>query len=139
MPRPSQMELGGSESSLTSPLGSLQSSPLGSSPLPPLTSSSHPNGTEQAVFPSTVPHSWLCDGTLLCLHDPVREDNMAAFQHQWRRGAVRDGATSHETTSLPLPLPPLPSLPPSVASVSSWCRQTVDLRDVDATVLWSRF
>ncbi|XP_071947193.1 probable JmjC domain-containing histone demethylation protein 2C isoform X2 [Antedon mediterranea] len=36
-------------------------------------------------FPD-VPHSWLCDGRLLRLHDPRHKGNLRIFQEQWRRG-----------------------------------------------------
>lgn len=34
----------------------------------------------------TVPHSWLCDGKLLRLHDPTHPGNYKIFQDQWKRG-----------------------------------------------------
>lgn len=33
-----------------------------------------------------LPHSWLCGGRLLRLHDPAHEDNLYLFQEQWKRG-----------------------------------------------------
>lgn len=33
-----------------------------------------------------VPHSWLCEGKLLQLHNPMLEGNIAPFQEQWKRG-----------------------------------------------------
>ncbi|KAH6947679.1 hypothetical protein HPB50_020720 [Hyalomma asiaticum] len=33
-----------------------------------------------------VPHSWLCDGKLLVLHDPRNKHNLTLFQEQWKRG-----------------------------------------------------
>ena len=88
---PSQVDSGGCDSSLASPIGPLHPSPLDSSPRPlPSSSSSSTtsNGREEVVFPTDVAHSWLCNNTLLCLHDAYQPDNMAAFQHQWRRGRV---------------------------------------------------
>lgn len=37
------------------------------------------------LYPDT-PHSWLCDGKLLRLHDPMHPKNCQLFQEQWRRG-----------------------------------------------------
>ena len=115
-PLPSQMEPGGSESSLASPLGSLQSSPLDSSPLTLPTSCA--NGREDTMFPASVPHSWLCDGTLLCLHDASREDNMAAFQHQWRRGLVLTHSLTHSLTH---PLTHTPTHPLTHSLTHTFC------------------
>lgn len=36
-------------------------------------------------FPD-IPHSWLCDGKLLRLHDPRNKDNYKMFCNPWRRG-----------------------------------------------------
>lgn len=33
-----------------------------------------------------VPHSWLCDGRLLRLHDPRAPGNMKAFESRWKKG-----------------------------------------------------
>ena len=54
---------------------------------------------EQAVSPSLdlpdanafdgVPHSWLCDGRLLRLHDPRAPGNLKAFECRWKMGEVR--------------------------------------------------
>ncbi|KAJ8684049.1 hypothetical protein QAD02_019841 [Eretmocerus hayati] len=38
-----------------------------------------------SLYPK-VPHSWLCDGKLLRLHDPHDNNNYRIFQDQWRRG-----------------------------------------------------
>lgn len=35
-----------------------------------------------------VPHSWLCDGRLLRLHDPRAPGNMKAFESRWKKGEV---------------------------------------------------
>ncbi|XP_075732441.1 lysine-specific demethylase 3 isoform X2 [Rhipicephalus microplus] len=37
------------------------------------------------LYPN-VPHSWLCDGKLLVLHDPRNKHNLTIFQEQWKRG-----------------------------------------------------
>uniref|UniRef100_T1IIC8 [histone H3]-dimethyl-L-lysine(9) demethylase n=1 Tax=Strigamia maritima TaxID=126957 RepID=T1IIC8_STRMM len=37
------------------------------------------------LFPN-VPHSWLCEGRLLRLHDPIHKNNLNLFQEQWKRG-----------------------------------------------------
>lgn len=37
------------------------------------------------LYPDT-PHSWLCDGKLLRLHDPTNENNYKMFLEQWKRG-----------------------------------------------------
>lgn len=42
--------------------------------------------TESRLLYPHVPHSWLCDGKLLHLHDPQHENNVAIFQDQWKRG-----------------------------------------------------
>lgn len=39
----------------------------------------------KSVYPDT-PHSWLCDGKLLRLHDPLNPNNLQMFQEQWSRG-----------------------------------------------------
>ncbi|ESO96842.1 hypothetical protein LOTGIDRAFT_214375 [Lottia gigantea] len=44
------------------------------------------NLTETSVLYPDVPHSWLCDGKLLRLHDPQHKGNLKIFQDQWRRG-----------------------------------------------------
>lgn len=36
------------------------------------------------LYPDT-PHSWLCDGKLLRLHDPMNPNNYKMFQEQWTR------------------------------------------------------
>uniref|UniRef100_T1J383 [histone H3]-dimethyl-L-lysine(9) demethylase n=1 Tax=Strigamia maritima TaxID=126957 RepID=T1J383_STRMM len=33
-----------------------------------------------------IPHSWLCDGHLLCLHEPQNPQNVRLFQEMWERG-----------------------------------------------------
>ena len=35
-----------------------------------------------------VPHSWLCDGRLLRLHDPRAPGNIKAFESRWKKGEV---------------------------------------------------
>jgi hypothetical protein len=45
--------------------------------------------TETSVLYPDVPHSWLCDGRLLRLHDPRHSGNLEIFQQQWKRGQVR--------------------------------------------------
>ncbi|XP_022094436.1 probable JmjC domain-containing histone demethylation protein 2C isoform X2 [Acanthaster planci] len=42
--------------------------------------------TESSVEYPDVPHSWLCDGRLLRLHDASHKGNLRIFQEQWRRG-----------------------------------------------------
>ncbi|XP_066252444.1 lysine-specific demethylase 3B [Euwallacea similis] len=42
--------------------------------------------TESKIMYPNVPHSWLCDGKLLRLSDPLCKDNMKIFQDQWKRG-----------------------------------------------------
>ncbi|XP_076470563.1 lysine-specific demethylase 3A-like isoform X2 [Babylonia areolata] len=42
--------------------------------------------TETSVLYPDVPHSWLCDGRLLRLHDPHHKGNLKIFQEQWKRG-----------------------------------------------------
>ncbi|XP_025094129.1 probable JmjC domain-containing histone demethylation protein 2C isoform X4 [Pomacea canaliculata] len=42
--------------------------------------------TETSVLYPDVPHSWLCDGRLLRLHDPRHKGNLKIFQEQWKRG-----------------------------------------------------
>ncbi|XP_041368314.1 lysine-specific demethylase 3B-like isoform X2 [Gigantopelta aegis] len=44
------------------------------------------NLTETSVMYPDVPHSWLCDGRLLRLHDSRHKGNLKIFQEQWRRG-----------------------------------------------------
>lgn len=43
---------------------------------------------ESSVMYPDVPHSWLCDGRLLRLHDPSHAGNLRIFQEQWRKGEV---------------------------------------------------
>lgn len=38
--------------------------------------------------PEAVPHSWLCDGRLLRLHDPRHPGNLKAFEARWKKGEV---------------------------------------------------
>ena len=45
--------------------------------------------TESSVEYPDVPHSWLCDGRLLRLHDSAHKGNFKIFQEQWRRGVSR--------------------------------------------------
>lgn len=35
-------------------------------------------------------HSWLCDGRLLCLHDPSNKNNWKIFRECWKQGQVGD-------------------------------------------------
>ncbi|KAI8480842.1 Lysine-specific demethylase 3B [Branchiostoma belcheri] len=42
--------------------------------------------TETSVWFPDVPHSWLCEGRLLRLHDPKNPNNLKLFQEQWKRG-----------------------------------------------------
>ncbi|VDI29098.1 Hypothetical predicted protein [Mytilus galloprovincialis] len=42
--------------------------------------------TETSVLYPDVPHSWLCDGRLLRLHDARHKGNIKIFQEQWKRG-----------------------------------------------------
>ncbi|XP_078589368.1 putative JmjC domain-containing histone demethylation protein 2C isoform X1 [Branchiostoma floridae x Branchiostoma japonicum] len=42
--------------------------------------------TETSVWFPDVPHSWLCEGRLLRLHDPKNSNNLKLFQEQWKRG-----------------------------------------------------
>ena len=42
--------------------------------------------TETSVLYPDVPHSWLCDGRLLRLHDAHHKGNLQIFQEQWKRG-----------------------------------------------------
>ncbi|BFZ02439.1 hypothetical protein BsWGS_05478 [Bradybaena similaris] len=44
------------------------------------------NLTETSVLYPDVPHSWLCDGRLLRLHDGHHKGNLQIFQEQWKRG-----------------------------------------------------
>ena len=37
------------------------------------------------MYPDT-PHSWLCDGKLLRLYEPMNPNNLVMFQDQWSRG-----------------------------------------------------
>ena len=48
------------------------------------------NGTDdhQELRPVTAPHMWLCNRTLLCLLDPVHQDNLSTFQDRWKNGQV---------------------------------------------------
>ncbi|XP_075722295.1 lysine-specific demethylase 3 [Rhipicephalus microplus] len=41
---------------------------------------------ETSLLYPNVPHSWLCDGKLLVLHDPRNKHNLTIFQEQWKRG-----------------------------------------------------
>ncbi|GFO44738.1 lysine-specific demethylase 3 [Plakobranchus ocellatus] len=42
--------------------------------------------TETSVLYPDVPHTWLCDGRLLRLHDAHHKGNLKIFQEQWKRG-----------------------------------------------------
>ncbi|KAL4231689.1 Lysine-specific demethylase 3B [Mactra antiquata] len=44
------------------------------------------NLTETSVLYPDVPHSWLCDGRLLRLHEPRHRGNLKIFMEQWKRG-----------------------------------------------------
>lgn len=44
------------------------------------------NLTETSAKYPDVPHSWLCDGRLLRLHDGQQKGNLQIFQEQWKRG-----------------------------------------------------
>ena len=44
------------------------------------------NLTETSVLYPDVPHSWLCDGRLLRLHDAHHKGNLKIFQEQWKSG-----------------------------------------------------
>ncbi|XP_071498541.1 uncharacterized protein [Diadema antillarum] len=41
---------------------------------------------ESSVLYPDVPHSWLCDGRLLRLHDPSHTGNFRIFQEHWSKG-----------------------------------------------------
>ncbi|XP_076331323.1 lysine-specific demethylase 3-like isoform X2 [Tachypleus tridentatus] len=41
---------------------------------------------ESLIMHPNVPHSWLCNGRLLLLHDAQHKDNLHIFQEQWKRG-----------------------------------------------------
>ncbi|XP_075732052.1 lysine-specific demethylase 3-like [Rhipicephalus microplus] len=41
---------------------------------------------ETSLLYPKVPHSWLCNGTLLVLHEPRNKHNLSIFQEQWNRG-----------------------------------------------------
>ncbi|XP_029645559.1 probable JmjC domain-containing histone demethylation protein 2C isoform X3 [Octopus sinensis] len=43
--------------------------------------------TETSVLYPDVPHSWLCDGRLLRLHEPKHKNNLPIFQEQWKQGS----------------------------------------------------
>ncbi|XP_018111565.1 lysine-specific demethylase 3B isoform X2 [Xenopus laevis] len=38
------------------------------------------------VFDPHTSHSWLCDGRLLCLHDPSNKNNWKIFRECWKQG-----------------------------------------------------
>lgn len=42
--------------------------------------------TESKILYPDTPHSWLCDGKLLRLLDPIHTGNYRLFQDQWKRG-----------------------------------------------------
>ena len=46
------------------------------------------NGTDdhQELRPVTAPHMWLCNRSLLCLLDPIHQDNLGTFQDRWKNG-----------------------------------------------------
>lgn len=44
--------------------------------------------TESSFLFPDVPHSWLCDGKLLRLHEPGNKGNFKIFQEQWGKGVV---------------------------------------------------
>ncbi|KAF2364150.1 JmjC domain [Trinorchestia longiramus] len=41
---------------------------------------------ESSLLYPKVQHSWLCDGKLLRLHEPMNSNNIHVFQDQWKRG-----------------------------------------------------
>ncbi|EEC07701.1 jumonji domain-containing protein, putative, partial [Ixodes scapularis] len=41
---------------------------------------------ESSLLYPKVPHSWLCNGKLLVLHEPRNKNNLLVFQEQWKRG-----------------------------------------------------
>ncbi|XP_076367892.1 uncharacterized protein LOC143255703 isoform X2 [Tachypleus tridentatus] len=41
---------------------------------------------ESILLYPNVPHSWLCNGKLLVLHDSQHNKNLSIFQEQWKRG-----------------------------------------------------
>lgn len=43
---------------------------------------------ESSLLYPKVPHSWLCNGKLLVLHEPRNKNNLLVFQEQWKRGQV---------------------------------------------------
>ena len=57
------------------------------------------NLTETSVLYPDVPHSWLCDGRLLRLHDPRHKGNLKIFQEQWKRGQVSGVSTSYQKST----------------------------------------
>ncbi|XP_076371859.1 uncharacterized protein LOC143257296 isoform X2 [Tachypleus tridentatus] len=44
------------------------------------------NLTESSLLHPDIPHSWLCGGKLLRLHDSQLHQNIHIFQEQWKRG-----------------------------------------------------
>ncbi|XP_076363416.1 uncharacterized protein LOC143253421 isoform X2 [Tachypleus tridentatus] len=44
------------------------------------------NLTESSLLHPDIPHSWLCNGQLLRLHDPQLHQNLHIFQDQWKQG-----------------------------------------------------
>ena len=60
------------------------------------------NLTETSVLYPDVPHSWLCDGRLLRLHDPKHRGNLKIFMEQWRRGqpVLVSGVDKHMNINL---------------------------------------
>ncbi|XP_077493923.1 lysine-specific demethylase 3A-like isoform X2 [Amblyomma americanum] len=42
--------------------------------------------SESFLLYPKMPHSWLCNGKLLVLHEPRNKNNLGAFQEQWKRG-----------------------------------------------------
>ncbi|XP_022254005.1 lysine-specific demethylase 3A-like [Limulus polyphemus] len=44
------------------------------------------NLTESSLLHPDIPHSWLCSGKLLRLHDSQLHQNIQIFQEQWKRG-----------------------------------------------------
>lgn len=46
-------------------------------------------------------HSWLCDGRLLCLHDPSNKNNWKIFRECWKQGQVNKKQQFPGVGSLP--------------------------------------
>lgn len=57
------------------------------------------NLTETSVIYPDVPHSWLCDGRLLRLHEPRHKGNLQIFMEQWKRGQPVIVSNVHKYTN----------------------------------------